>query len=99
MLGAPEDALLHVDDQPMLPEAVQVDGVLLRVAADNVLDVHIGENRLQVCHRPVHLPLESGAGVHEPEQHPQVLEGSERRGDCRFLDISWVHWNLVLTFS
>jgi hypothetical protein len=87
----------------VLPEAgeelAQVDGVLLRVAAGDVHVVDVGENRLKVRHRPVHLPLESGAGVHEPEWHPQVLEGSERRCDCRLLDVSWVHRNLMVTFS
>ncbi len=82
--GRPEDALLHIGDQPVLlkagEELVQVDGVVLRVVAGHVHVVHVGEDRLQVRHLPVHFPLESGAGILEPERHPQILGKSKRRG-------------------
>ncbi len=54
----------------MLPEAgeelAQVYGVLLRVAAGDVHVVHVGEDRLQVRHRPVHLPLDVAPAFMSP---------------------------------
>ena len=44
----------------------------------------------------VHETLESLGRVFESERHPDKLKKTKRRDHCRFLDVVWMNWNLVV---
>jgi hypothetical protein len=45
---------------------------------------------------PIHQPLECLSCVHEAKRHEQVLKQTKRRQDGGFLDVCWIHGDLVV---
>ncbi len=97
-----KDTLLAVDDQGGIAEPLEEDPkmlemLLFRVAGNNDV-IQVYEDEVQTTQNPVHVSLESVAGISESKSHPEELPQSKRRNDGRLGNVGGVHADLMVAF-